>query len=121
MHSSACICCICNSLRNFKKKYYILFTECSKDSDCHCQSGWIPSCQASTFGNTCHCNQSNGMIQILKNMKLYILMHGASYNVGVIHVLLQKALAVVIICEKKPNYKIVLYEHNSSDYKFKQY
>uniref|UniRef100_K1R499 Uncharacterized protein n=1 Tax=Magallana gigas TaxID=29159 RepID=K1R499_MAGGI len=33
--------------------------ECSKDSDCHCQSGLIPSCQASTFGNTCHCNQSN--------------------------------------------------------------
>nr|XP_034336663.1 thrombospondin-1 isoform X4 [Crassostrea gigas] len=33
--------------------------ECSKDSDCHCQSGWIPSCRTTAFGNTCHCNQSN--------------------------------------------------------------
>nr|XP_034308306.1 integumentary mucin C.1-like isoform X2 [Crassostrea gigas] len=33
--------------------------ECSKNTDCHCQSGWIPSCRTTAFGNACHCNQSN--------------------------------------------------------------
>ncbi|XP_078334029.1 uncharacterized protein LOC144625721 [Crassostrea virginica] len=41
--------------------------ECSKDSHCQCQSGLIPLCESTTFGNTCQCKQPNTSVPNVSN------------------------------------------------------
>ena len=49
----------------------IILTECSEDSHCQCQSGLIPHCELTTFGNTCQCKQPNSkyMLRFLRFSK----------------------------------------------------